>query len=215
MSNRRKVTLYADQEPLTYVDSFIYLGTRISFDQSQMLEINRRIASAWRGFNRFSEFLTNRRVEMRYKVRVYRMCVVPALLFGCELWSFTKAIRNRLIVAQRSIMRKMCGVTRLDRKTNQWLSLKVPIPDIRVQAMHRKWNWAQRLALLQDDRWAKRIMEWTPYNRKRSVGRPKARWRDEIVQQLGATWATTCTTKTDVWKNCISQQALTLTLTLQ
>ena len=35
---------------------------------------------------------------------------------------------------------------------------------------------------------AKKCTEWTPYERKRSRGRPRKRWRDEIVEKAGVNW---------------------------
>lgn len=75
---------------------------------------------------------------MALKARVYRMCIEPVLLYGCEIWTTIKKARNRLVVAERSIMRKMAGVSRMERKTNEWLSIKVPIHDFRIRAMQKK-----------------------------------------------------------------------------
>lgn len=210
MSNRIQEPLFTESQRITYVESFIYLGVRIFFDQDLMLEINRRIGSAWRGFNRFYEFLTNRRVEMAFKARVYRMCVVPALLYGSEIWSPTKKINNRLVVCQRSMMRKMCGVTRMDRRSNEWLNLKVPIHDIRILAMERKFKFAERIANCDDERWTKLVMEWSPYDNRRLQGRPKTRWRDIFAKELGVDWGRICRTDPLTWKNAIVQQARTL-----
>lgn len=40
-----------------------------------------------------------------------------------------------------------------------------------------KWQWAQRT----DNRCSKKVIEWTPRIRKRRVGKPPARWTDDIV----------------------------------
>lgn len=177
-----------------------------------MLEINRRIGSGWKAFNRFHEFLTSKSVAMGLKARVYKICIEPALLYGCEIWNSTKKLRTRLITAQRSIMRKMAGVTRLHRVCNEWLENRVPIQDIRIRAMQKKWEWAKRIASLNDDRWTERITNWTPLNKKRSIGRPKTRWRDEITLRLGPNWQSVCRRYPDVWKTAIIQQAQTLKL---
>lgn len=212
MSNRTLYPFTIDHQSLKYVTNFIYLGVRISFDQDTMLEVNRRVGSAWKGFNRFYNFLTNRRVEMGFKERVYKMCIEPALIYGSELWSLTKKVRNRLVVVQRSMMRKMAGITRMERRSNEWLSQKVPLPDVRIQAMLRKWNWARRLALTEDERWDKLIMEWTPIDRTRPIGRPKTRWRDELTELLGVNWQSICRRDPNAWNLAIIQQAQSLNI---
>ncbi len=40
----------------------------------------------------------------------------------------------------------------------------------------------------QEDRWERRVMEWTPYGNIRKRGRPKKRWEEEIIQFCGITW---------------------------
>ncbi|GMR48832.1 hypothetical protein PMAYCL1PPCAC_19027, partial [Pristionchus mayeri] len=121
--------------------------------------------------------------------------------------SSTKKARTRLIVAQRSMMRKMAGVTRMDRKSNEWLANKVPIQDVRVRAMHKKWTWARRIASLDDDRWTQRIVFWTPWDKERPIGRPRTRWRDEIVERVGINWADICRRYPDKWTDGMIQQA--------
>lgn len=149
---------------------------------------------------------------MCLKTRVFRMCVEPSFIYGSEVWCLSKAERKRLIVTQRSMMRKMIEVTRMDKRTNEWLHRMVPVQDIRVRAMYRKWNWARRVANLNDDRWAYRILNLTPLNSLRKRGRPRLRWRDEIVKAIGNNWDSICRRHPYMWKNSIYQQAAHLTL---
>lgn len=74
IATRTPVQLYVDADQLDYLENFVYLWVRISFDQNFMLEINRRILSAWRGV--VSE------QEIALKARIYTMCVTASLLFG-------------------------------------------------------------------------------------------------------------------------------------
>ncbi len=39
-----------------------------------------------------------------------------------------------------------------------------------------------------EDRWEKIIVDWTPREGKRRVGRPKTRWEDEIINYGGVAW---------------------------
>src|SRR4029078_13531731 len=109
-----------------------------------------------------------------------------------KTWSTTARDRKRLIVAQRNMMRKMIGVTRMDRISNVSLAQRIPLTDIRIKVMIKKRKWAERLSLLTDDRWSKRVLEWRPWNRKRPVGRPKVRWRDELTNEHGPQWQQVC-----------------------
>jgi len=212
LTNRAHVPMVVDGQPLSYVDSFIYLGQRVSFDLNTSLELSRRIGSAWKSFNRFHQFLTSRRVMMKHKVRVFRMCVVPALLYGAECWSTRLQDRRKLITAQRAMMRRMAGTTLLDRRTNDWLKEKVPLEDARVLALRRKWQWARRLAKMEGERWAKRMTEWQPREWARRRGRPKRRWRDDLVEALGTRWMAVAREDRDEFRRTCTQQAHALRL---
>jgi hypothetical protein len=37
-------------------------------------------------------------------------------------------------------------------------------------------------------RWGKRVLEWRPRLGKRSVGRPQARWSDDLRMTAGRSW---------------------------
>lgn len=52
----------------------------------------------------------------------------------------------------------------------------------------RKWRFAARVAQAVDNRWSKRILDWSPHFRCspcRLVGRPLTRWHDCFVQIAG------------------------------
>ncbi len=39
-----------------------------------------------------------------------------------------------------------------------------------------------------EDKWERKALEWTPWDPKRKVGRPKKRWENEIRQYCGVGW---------------------------
>ncbi|KAK6018737.1 endonuclease/exonuclease/phosphatase family protein [Ostertagia ostertagi] len=90
MTNSVIQPITIDGHDVQYCTNFIYLGQRVSFDANNTVEIQRRIQAGWNAFNRLSSFLTNRRVPMRFKRRVYESCVEPAILYGCETWTLKK-----------------------------------------------------------------------------------------------------------------------------
>ena len=49
-------------------------------------------------------------------------------------------------------------------------------------------GWAGHVARFNDNRWAKRVTAWTPREWTRRQGRPKTRWRDNLVHHLGPVW---------------------------
>ena len=45
-----------------------------------------------------------------------------------------------------------------------------------------KWNRAGHLARIKDNRWTIRVTKWTPLKNKRSKGKQKIRWPDEMAR---------------------------------
>ena len=60
--------------------------------------------------------------------------------------------------------------------------------DIVQYIAHTKRTWAGHMAPMKDNRWTIRRKDWQ-IKGVRSAGRPKHRWRDDIVGQQGAVWA--------------------------
>ena len=94
----------------------------------------------------------------------------------------------RLRVAQRAMERSMLGIKLINRVPNVEIRRRTKVFDIGNRVMELKWNWAGHLARRGDGRWSKAVTEWRPSNGKRSVGRPAARWADDIVAIAGVTW---------------------------
>lgn len=46
------------------------------------------------------------------------------MTYGSETWSLTNKQRERLAVAQRNMERSMLGITRKDKKRNEWIREK-------------------------------------------------------------------------------------------
>ncbi len=53
--------------------------------------------------------------------------------------------------------------------------------DILTMIKMKKWSWAGHIICRTDNSWTKRVTEWQPRNSKRSQGKQKIRWRDEIT----------------------------------
>ena len=61
------------------------------------------------------------------------------------------------------------------------------VTDIVQYVTNMKWKRAGHIARMKDNRATIRSTHWQ-IKSVRSVGRPKRRWRDDIVGQQGAVW---------------------------
>ena len=82
----------------------------------------------------------------------------------------------------------MLGITRRDKIRNEVVRSFTKVKDIIKRIEHATTQWAGHLARMPSDRWAKKTTEWQPRESKRSRGRPKRRWRDDIEKKAGYAW---------------------------
>jgi hypothetical protein len=91
-------------------------------------------------------------------------------------------------VAQQAIERAILGVALRDRIRNQVIRQRSKVTDIAHRISMLKWQWAGHISRRTDDRWGKRVLERIPRLGKRSVGRPQARWSDDLRSTAGRSW---------------------------
>ncbi len=81
---------------------------------------------------------------------------------------------------------KMLGITWRDREKGKWTREQTKVEDILNTIKMGKWSWAVNIMGRTDNRWTKRAIHWQPRNCKRSQGRQRVRWMDEITAFAGA-----------------------------
>jgi hypothetical protein len=55
----------------------------------------------------------------RYKNKIYRIIILPVVLYGCETWSLTLREEHRLRVFENRVLRRIFGSKR-DEVTGGW-----------------------------------------------------------------------------------------------
>jgi hypothetical protein len=56
------------------------------------------------------------------KIKIYRTIILPVVLYGCEIWSFTLRKERRLRVSQNYVLRTIYG-PKADEVTGEWIKL--------------------------------------------------------------------------------------------
>ena len=100
----------------------------------------------------------------------------------------SKQLEQKLITAQRAMERRMINITIRDKIRNTEIRKQTQVKDIMVKIKEAKWRWAGHLMRRDDNRWTRRVTEWQPRNGKRTRGRQKRRWRDDLTTYMGPTW---------------------------
>ncbi|CAK9295936.1 unnamed protein product [Gordionus sp. m RMFG-2023] len=69
------------------VDKFCYLGDMLNADGGVDSAVVARIRQAWKKFREMSSILTNKKVSLKLKWKVYVSCVRSCLVYGGETWA--------------------------------------------------------------------------------------------------------------------------------
>ncbi|XP_013144778.1 PREDICTED: uncharacterized protein LOC106108224 [Papilio polytes] len=174
---------------LEVVDEYVYLGQTVQLGRSNFeREVNRRIRLGWAAFGKLRDILSSQDIPQCLKTKVFDQCVLPVMTYGTETWPLTAGNIRRLKVTQRAMERAMLGVSLRDRVRNDAIRSRTKVTDIARRIVNLKWRWAGHIARRTDGRWGRRVLEWRPRIGRRSVGRPPARWTDDLVKVAGAHW---------------------------
>jgi hypothetical protein len=140
------------------VSQFKYLGTKITSPNLIQGEIKRRLNSDNACYHLVQSLLSSRLLSENLKIRIYKMIILPVVLYGCETWSLTLREEHKLRVFENRVLRRIFGPMR-DEVTGEWRKLhKEDLRDlysspsiIRIMKS-RKMRWAGHVARLGEKR---------------------------------------------------------------
>src|SRR5215813_648463 len=128
-------------------------------------------------------------LSKKLKIKIYRIIILPVVLYGCETWSLTLREERRLRVFENSVLRTVFGPKR-DEVTGEWrklhneeLSDLYSLPNIVRVVKSRRMRWAGHVARMGEGRGVHRVLVGKPEG-KRPLGRPRRRWEDNIKMDL-------------------------------
>ena len=67
--------------------------------------------------------LSSRLLYKNLKIKIYRIIILPVVLYGCETWSLTLREERRLRVFENRVLRRVFGPKR-DEVTVEWRKLR-------------------------------------------------------------------------------------------
>ncbi|KAJ4441191.1 hypothetical protein ANN_11042 [Periplaneta americana] len=123
------------------------------------------------------------------KLRIYKTVISPVVLYGCETWTLILRDEQRLRVSENKVLKKIFGAKR-DEVTGEWRKLyKAELhalyssPDVIRIIKSRRLRWAGHVARKGESRYAYKVLAGRSEG-KRSSGRPRRRWEDNIKMDL-------------------------------
>jgi hypothetical protein len=111
----------------------------------------------------------------------------PIVTYASETWVLKEVIIQKLLIFKRKILRRIFGPTKENQiwrvKTNEELGTLIKHEDIINYIKAQRLSWFGHVQRMPDTRTFKKIFNWKPLT-KRSRGRPKYRWKDNIKQDI-------------------------------
>ena len=172
------------------IHRFTYLGSDISDCASCGPEVNRRIGRACGVMDSLDKGVWRcRYLCKRTKIRVFKSLVLPVLLYGCETWTLTSELKNRLNVFGTKSLRRILGYCWSDFVSNDRLLRETRMRCITCIITERQLQLFGHVARFPDNDPAAQILSsYEPVQWNRSRGRPCATWLNQVdrcFQEVG------------------------------
>lgn len=75
-----------------------------------------------------------------------------------------------------------------DKTRKTWIREQAQFEDAGVKITTNKWKWSGHVARLKDDRYARGVPEWRPYEVRSIKERPDKRCMDDFAVTVGKYW---------------------------
>jgi hypothetical protein len=115
--------------------------------------------------------------------------IFSLILYGCETWPITLREEHRSRVFENQVLRRIFGPKR-DEVTGEWRKLHNEdlndpycSPNIVRVIKSRRMRWTWHVARMRERRGVFRVLVGKPEG-KRTLGRPRRRWEDNIKMDL-------------------------------
>jgi hypothetical protein len=141
------------------------------------------------------------------KLKLYWSVIRPIVTYACETWVLKETIKNKLMVFERKVLRRIFDPTK-ERgdtwriKTNEELDELIRHKNITNHIKYQRLSWFGHLHRMPEERMVKRVYKCKPML-TRPLGRPKNRWEDDIINDMTKlkikNW-TSCIQDRDKWK---------------
>jgi hypothetical protein len=119
---------------------------------------------------------------------LYIALIRPVAVYGSECWTLTENIKQKLLVIERRILRRIFGPTQKADwewrlKTNEKLENAIRYENIVRHNTNKRLSWLGHVETMPNKRVAMNIYKWKPYA-TRPKGRPRLRWEDDARNDL-------------------------------
>lgn len=180
---KEEINICIEGTKLEQVDTFQYLGIMLEEKGDLNMEINNRIEKTNKLYYAMNKgFLSKREIGRETKMKVFKTIYRPVLTYACESWVLTTRQKSKLQATEMKYLRRVKGVTRLDRLRNEEIRKELEINSIHDFIEQRQLSWWGHLQRMGDRIPVKRVWEARSQGRG-TRGRPKETW-DNVIRKI-------------------------------
>ena len=181
------VKLMVRGEEIERVKNFQYLGSMLSEVGDSGVELDERFKKVGKAFGAYSRFINNRRgLSINSKMKIVRGVFVPSVKYSLETVCLKKDEERRLDVTQMKWLRRVCGVSLLNRLHNEIIRVNCDMePKLSSIVRSEQLRYAGHILRMNENRFPKKLLFWLPpVEWKRPQGLYPKRWWDVVRQTL-------------------------------
>ena len=195
-------------------DAFTYLGYTVTNDQRHDPEILTRLAKAAKAFNMLRHAVRHRKgVFIIARLRIFRACVIPVLMYGSETWALTIKQEQKVASFYYKCLETIIGISLGDRMSNEKLLNITGQPTIENVIRRNRLRWFGHVNRCVTGNRCPSVVKKTMFayfhreKRPTNMGRTK-RWEDKVLKDIEElhirNWRK-LTLNRDVWRKTINR----------
>ena len=159
--------LISEGESIKEVDKFKYLGTLTTKEGIGSPDIQLRIEQARRILESLNSIWWDKNISRNTKV-----CMGKTLVES-EVWVVNAKYEQKLLAVEMDYLRRSAGISRLQRIWNHEIRRRMKAEENVIDRIEKRTlQWFGHLMRMQQQRWPKRLFQWTPAGRG-IRGRPR------------------------------------------
>jgi hypothetical protein len=164
------------------LDRFTYLGSVIQSSGGSDLEVDRRLGLSYGVMESLNQAVWRcRYLSKRTKIQVFKVLVLPVMLYGAETWTLTASLETRLNAFVTKSLRRILGYRWNDFVSNHRLLQETGVRLATCLIRERKLRFFGHMARLPTHDPVYQVLSAkTPATWKRPRGRPRATWLNQI-----------------------------------
>ena len=193
-----------DNNNIDVVSKFEHLGRILTNNADDEAAVAARIGKGWAAFQKVKSIITSRHLSMTSKRKTIETYVMPSMLYASETIAWKPRLQQKATVFQNHLMRWMCGKRLINKIRITELRRMTGMKPIMTTIKARKLQWyghVKRSGL------PVRTAVEGLIQGKRSRGRPRHRWRDDISDWTAMNWndLNQATRDRDTWRTIVDR----------